>query len=230
MKKLFTVAAILFSMYVSAQTKQQRNIGSFNGISAATGIEVQLTQGNEEVVFVSSSDDMYAEKIMTVVENGLLKIYYENKDWKNKKDQKLVLKAFVTYKNINKLMVGSGAGMIATNAIAVPSLNMSINSGAQFTGEIKVTDFSLEQNSGAVSKITGVATNAKADISSGAVCTSPNLSVEMFKVDASSGSVIKIGVSKQLSAKVSSGAMVGYRGDAEIVNKKISSGGSIKKI
>ena len=77
MKKLFSVLAILLSVSVVAQTKQQRNIGSFTGISAATGIQVEITQGNDETVFVSASDDVYAEKIKTVIENGLLKIYYE---------------------------------------------------------------------------------------------------------------------------------------------------------
>lgn len=230
MKKLFTLVAILLSLIAVAQTKQQRNVGSFTGISAATGMQVEITQGNDETVFVSASDGAYAEKIKTVVENGLLKIYYEDKDRKYKKNQKLTLKAFVTYKTIDKLKAGSGAGLIAVNTIKVPSLDLSINSGAQFTGEIITTDFSLEQSSGAVSKITGNSVNAKANMSSGAVCTSPNLSTEMCKVDASSGSVLKIGVSKKLSAKVSSGAMVAYKGDAEIEKKHLRSGGSIKKI
>ena len=208
MKKLFSVLAILLSVSVVAQTKQQRNIGSFTGISAATGIQVEITQGNDETVFVSASDDVYAEKIKTVIENGLLKIYYEDRDAQYKKNHKLTLRAFVTYKIIDKLRVSSGAGLIAINAVKVPSLNLAVNSGAQFTGEINTTDFSLEQSSGAVSKITGTATNTKADMSSGAVSTSPNLSTEMCKVDASSGSVLKIGVNKKLSAKVSSGAMV----------------------
>lgn len=47
MKKLFSVLAILLSVSVVAQTKQQRNIGSFTGISAATGIQVEITQGND---------------------------------------------------------------------------------------------------------------------------------------------------------------------------------------
>ena len=131
---------------------------------------------------------------------------------------------------IKKLRVSSGAGLIAINAVKVPSLNLAVNSGAQFTGEINTTDFSLEQSIGDVLKITGTATNTKADMSRGAVCTAPNLSTEMCKVDASSGSVLKIGVSKKLSAKVSSGAMLAYKGDAEIDMKKVRSGGSIKKI
>ena len=230
MKKLFSVLAILLSVSVVAQTKQQRNIGSFTGISAATGIQVEITQGNDETVFVSASDDVYAEKIKTVIENGLLKIYYEDRDGQSKKNHKLTLKAYVTYKIIDKLRVSSGPGLIAINTVKVPSLNLALNNGAQFTGKINTTDFSLEQSSGALSKITGTATNTKADMSSGAVSTSPNLSTEMCKVDASSGSVLKIGVNKKLSAKVSSGAMVAYKGDAEIDMKKVRSGGSIKKI
>ena len=105
MKKIFTIIAMFLFTYISAQTKQQRNVGSFSGISGANGIEIEITQANEESVFVSASDDSHADKIKTIVENGVLKIYYENKNWKNRKNFKLTLKAFISYKIIDKLLL-----------------------------------------------------------------------------------------------------------------------------
>ena len=83
----------------------------------------------------------------------MLKIYadYKEKSWKKNKK----LKAFVTYKSIDKLNGGSGAIIKTINSITVPALKMEMGSGATFTGEIKVTDLNVDISSGAVTKIIG---------------------------------------------------------------------------
>ncbi len=229
MKKIFTAVALLAVMYSNAQTNVQRMVGSFSGVSAASGIQVEITQGDEETVFVSASDDAYTDKLKTVVENGILKIYFENKDWKKNSVRNLKLKAFVKFKNMDKIYVSSGAGIVTKNTITTNILLLYVNSGAQFTGTLKATDFSIEQSSGAVSKITGSATNVKANLSSGAVCTANEFAAENCNATASSGAVLKMGVSGKLYVKASSGATVSYKGDA-VVEKKLSSGASVKKI
>ncbi|MFN0081279.1 MAG: GIN domain-containing protein [Ferruginibacter sp.] len=229
MKKIFTLVALLAVIYSNAQTNVQRIVGSFAGVSAATGIQVEITQGDEESVFVNASDDAYTDKLKTVVENGVLKIFYENKDWKKNSVKNLKLKAFVKFKNIDKIYVSSGAGIITKNTITANVLLLDVSSGAQFTGALKVADFSIEQSSGAVSKITGSATNVKANLSSGTVCTATAFTAENCSATASSGAVLKMGVSGKLSVKASSGAIVSYIGNA-LVEKKLSSGASVKKI
>jgi hypothetical protein len=229
MKKLFTTLAIVATTVCFAQTKQARNVGSFSAISAATGVTVEVTQGTEESVFIIVSDDEYAENLKTVVENGMLKIYYENTKGKDKKMQKITLKAFVTYKNIEKIRAGSGASVVAINAVSVAALGIDISSGSKFNGEVKVKDLSLEQSSGSNLKISGSAINVKVNIGSGSVCTASNLLTETCNVIASSGASVNIAVSKMLTANVSSGASVNYKGEP-VVQKKVSSGGSVKKI
>ena len=46
--------------------------GSFTAISVSDGIDLYLTQGNEESLAVSASDEKYLERFVTKVENGTL--------------------------------------------------------------------------------------------------------------------------------------------------------------
>lgn len=228
MKKIFTILALLAVVYSNAQTNVQRMVGSFSGVSAASGIQVEITHADEESVFVSASDEAYTDKLKTVVENGVLKIYYENKDWKKGSVKNLKLKAFVKFKNIDKIYISSGAAIVTKNTLTTNVLLLDVNSGAQFTGTLKASDFTIEQSSGAVSKITGSATNVNANLSSGTVCTATDFVAENCNVTASSGAVLKMGVNTKLNVKASSGAIVSYTGNA-IVEKKLRSGASIKK-
>ena len=230
MKKILALACLFIAVKVNAQIIQPRIVADFNAIECASGINVELTQGNENKVAVSAGDEKYLPELKTEVQNGVLKIYadYKEKLWRNDKNKKL--KAFVTYKNINKLTGGSGAIVKAINAINNTELRMEMGSGATFTGEIKVTDLSIELSSGAVTKLTGVALNVKAELSSGAVFTGTELSTENCVVAASSGAVFKITATKTLSAKASSGASIRYNGEAELQHKNVSSGGSVRKL
>ena len=230
MKKIFTIVFLLLSIYGEAQTLQKREINSFNGISSASGIIVEITQESQELVSVSATNDEYTDKIKTVVENGVLKIYFDSKNWKNRNEKNLKLKVFVTYKAINFVSVSSGALLTATNTISNPKLNVSVTSGAQFNADIKTDELVLNQSSGAVSKITGSATVMNAEISSGTVSNSLSLLTDILTLKGSSGAVLKITANKKISAQLSSGAQLNYKGEAVIDNKRLSSGGAIRKI
>jgi hypothetical protein len=229
MKRILTAIAILVSTVSFAQTKQQRNVSGFTGISVATGIEAELTQGSEDAVSVSVSDDKLLEGLKTEVVNGVLKIYYDNKMKNNNFGKHRKLQVFVTYKSINKLSGSSGASIKATNTINGAALAFDMSSGAQFNGDIKTTDLTIDQSSGAISKVSGNATSVKADISSGSIFTGSDLTSDNCKVSASSGAVLKIGVSTKLTARASSGGVVNYKGSPE-VDKSVSSGGVVSKI
>ena len=228
MKRILTAIAILVSTAAFAQTKQPRNVSGFTGISVATGIEAELTQGNEDAVSVSASDDKLLEGLKTEVINGVLKIYYDSK-MKNNNFKHRKIQVFVTYKSINKLSGSSGASIKTTNTINGAALSFDMSSGAQFSGDIKTTDLTIDQSSGAVSKVSGNATSVKADISSGSIFTGPDLTSDNCKVSASSGAVLKIGVTTKLTARASSGGVVNYKGSPE-VDKSVSSGGVVSKI
>ena len=56
-----------------ANAQQRTVIAGFTAITVSDGINLYLTQGNEESVAVSASEEKYMERFKTVVENGTLK-------------------------------------------------------------------------------------------------------------------------------------------------------------
>jgi hypothetical protein len=232
MKQLVIVLACMFSVMAFAQTKQTRTVGEFSGISSATGIEVEITQGNENSVVVSASKDEFIEKMKTEVDkNGVLKIYMESKKgmgWNNRYNVKLY--AYVTYKSINKLMASSGSSLETKNTIKSDALSIDVSSGARIEADIQTTDCEVTMSSGSDTRVKGTATNIKMDASSGSAFKGGELSTETCRATVSSGADIKIGVSKKLSGSASSGGSIKYKGNPEVERKAESSGGSIRKM
>src|SRR6187549_2198510 len=112
MKKISLLAAV-FAIAVTAMAQKSvindpnaavRTInGSFNAIKISGGIDLYLSQYSTESVAVSATSEKYREHIKTVVENNVLKIFYDGgNSWPsgNKK-----LKVYVSFKDLELLDV-----------------------------------------------------------------------------------------------------------------------------
>ncbi len=230
MKNFFLGLALFLSPGLFGQTKQIRTVGDFSGISAASGIKVEITQGSENSVVVSSSKDELVNKIKTEVDKGgLLKIYYEYEKGMWKRAKNLQLNAYVTFKSVEKLMVSSGAQLITMNTVSAANLALTASSGGACTGTVKATDARIDVSSGGVIKLSGSSTNTKIDGSSGGSFKGKDFATENCTADVSSGGDIRITISKTLVANASSGGSILYKGDP-IVDKKTSSGGNVGKL
>ncbi len=238
MKKLFLLLFTFIAIATFAQEKniitdadaQKRELSeSFTGIDVSSGIELYLTQGNEEAVAVSSSDEKYMERFKTEVENGILKIYYDNKGINWATNQKRKLKAYVSFKALEKLHASGGASVKVQGSLQLKNLDLKFTSGSNFNGTITAGNLTVEQNSGSGIDITGNAGAIKIDVSSGAVFKGYDLVVDYCDAKASSGGGVRITINKELSAKANSGGGVRYKGSAVIKEIDVNSGGSVKK-
>ena len=238
MKKLFlslitliTVAAFAQENTVIADANaQKRSLSeSFTGITVSDGINLYLTQSNEESVAVSASDEKYIERFKTNVENGILKIYFDNKGINWSANERKKLKAYVSFKTLEKLHASGGADVKMQGSLDAANLDIKFTSGSAFSGKLKATELTVEQNSGSAIDISGTANNIKVDVSSGAVFKGYDLTVEFCDAKATSGGGIRITINKELSAKANSGGGVKYKGAAVIKDINVSSGGLVKK-
>src|SRR5687768_12146167 len=135
MKKLvlsFLLAAGFYATLSAQKTvtepnAEKRNVSSFHGVEVSTGIKLVLTAGNTEEVVVSAATVEYRNKIITKVDNGILKIYYDNELMKNFPKEKRELKAYVSYKNIDHLDANTGAEIQSENTIKTSSLKIRAN-------------------------------------------------------------------------------------------------------
>jgi len=239
MKKIGLLGvSILFSLLIMAQKQvndplaQVRKVSGFHAIKVSTGIKVYLSQGAEAVA-VSASKEEYRDKIITKVEGGVLKIYYEQetlKFWKNgggTKGKNPV--AYVSIEKIDGIDLGSGASINVEGELKGGNLNMDVSSGAVFKGTISFNGVDLDQSSGSVVTLSGSSNSLKVDASSGSIFHGYELAVNNCDVDVSSGAGVQITMNKEMSAEASSGGYVSYKGNGVIRNVKTSSGGSVSR-
>src|SRR5258707_542736 len=95
MKKLIVLLSFLFSVtFLKAQNTvvhdanaEARSAGSFHAIEVSNGIKLIMKQGSEDAVAVSAASPDIRNRIKTVVENGKLKIYFDNDGWKDRSNK-----------------------------------------------------------------------------------------------------------------------------------------------
>ena len=237
MKKLFLSIISLFSLVAFAQNNKViadanavvRSLnGSFSSISVSSGIDLYLTQGNEESAAVSAADAKQIDMIKTEIVNGTLKIYFDNKGVTWKTDHKR-LKAYVSFKTLEKLDVSSGSEVKVSGAINSNKLKLDVSSGSEFNGTINAKELTADVSSGASIKITGMADKLTVGASSGSEFKGYDFITDYCTAKASSGSDIHVTINKELSAKASSGGDIVYKGTALIRDIKTSGGGAVKK-
>ena len=202
---------------------------SFSAISVSDGVDLFLTQGSEESLAVSASDEKYLERFKTEVENGVLKIYYDTKGINLGINGKKKLKAWVSFKTLEKITASSGADVTAKSDIAVNSLTMKFSSGSHFVGKVNTKELAVDQNSGSGITISGKSEKIRVEGSSGSIFKGYELAVDYCDAKASSGAGVHITINKELSAKANSGGGIRYKGDALIREININSGGIVKK-
>ena len=204
--------------------------GSFTTISITDGIDVYLTQGQSETVAVTTAaDEKYMERFKTTVENGTLKIYYDNKGINWAFNEKRKLKAWVSYKTLEKLLVSGGATVKTNNAMDADKLEMKFTGGSHFDGEVHAKELNVDQNSGSGITISGRADKIKVEGSSGSIFKGYELAVDYCDAKASSGAGVHITINKELNARANSGGGIRYKGAALIKDLSVSSGGVVKK-
>lgn len=228
--------ALLLSTVLVAQTQindpnaQVRAVKGFHAIKVSTGIQLILNQSTTEAVAVSATTEEHRDQIKTVVENGVLKIYYDSdswKFWKNGDNKKL--KAYVSIINIDGLDASAGSSVKIEGSIKTNTLNVDASSGAVLNGNINAGKLTIDQSSGAVINLSGSVTDLTVDGSSGSVLHGYELTAENCSVDASSGGGVQVTVNKELSVEASSGGYVNYKGRGVIKNIKTSSGGNVSR-
>ena len=207
---------------------EKRNVSGFHAIEVGGGIDLYLSQG-EEAVAVSASKNEYRARIKTEVKNGVLKIWYEwnsnlRFDWSNHK-----LKAYVSFKDIDRLEGSGGSDISIDGSIKVAKLALEISGGSDFDGKVETSELEIQASGGSDVRISGKATRLTIDASGGSDFKGYDLASDICNVEASGGSDIQVTVNKELSANASGGSDVYYKGTGLIRDLKTSSS-SIKKV
>lgn len=239
MKRIFSlfVGMSLLITAVSGQetyngaNAQKREVASFHGINVGTGIQLVITHSDKEELAVSAATVEYREKIVTKVEDGILKIYYENKlKAANTRKETKDLKAWVSYKTLDRLEAHTGSVVKIEGVLKSGDLKIHANTGARMTGEISASSLEIEQNTGSKLTLTGETNTVKIGGSTGSKFDGEDLKANTCDAEVSTGAGVTINAQKELNVRASTGGYVKYKGDAGVRELKKSTGGRISKI
>ncbi|MGB3155362.1 MAG: head GIN domain-containing protein [Chitinophagaceae bacterium] len=239
MKKFFfsLLMIALAGSVVSAQkifndlNAEKRTVSGFHGIEVATGIELTLTNGDTEEVAVSAATPEFRDKIVTKVENGILKIFYESKTGSiNKKKETKNLKAYVSYKTLDLLHANTGAEVKINGVLKTGSLDMEAHTGALVNGDVDIQTLKVSQHTGSRITLTGKAVKLSITGDTGSKFKGEEMSTADCNVTVNTGAIASVSAEKELHVKANTGGKVKYKGHASIREIKTRTGGSVTKI
>ncbi|MEG1591359.1 DUF4252 domain-containing protein [Chryseobacterium sp.] len=227
---------------------ESRNVGEFSKIDVSLGINVNFKQENTSSVKVLADADKL-QHVITKVDNGILKIYIDNKKEKNLKFKNLtvnvsspklnMIKAstgatFTTVNTLNEnnleVNVESGGSVKGTFSIS-ETANVEANSGGDVKADLRTQKFILNNTSGASVRLEGLAKSAVMNVNSGASCKADAFVINTAQAECTSGASLSLYVKDKLKVNASSGGSVRLKGNPDLESRidKVS-GGSLKQI
>lgn len=233
---------ILFFLLVSAATcsvwaqntivvdpnASLRNLkGDFNAIKVSGGISLYLSQSADVAVAVSAAEERFKEGIKTSIENNVLKIYYDGDKGLRLKDRKL--KAYVSFKDLQKIDASGACDILVTGTIAVENLAMQLSGACDFKGIVHVQALKLDLSGASDVKISGTANTVDIESSGASDVKGYELVTDVCNAKASGASDINITVNKELNAHASGASDIFYKGGAVIKEMHSSGASTISK-
>ncbi|MDO7171723.1 head GIN domain-containing protein [Mariniflexile sp. AS56] len=205
-------------------TTENRSLNKpFTAIRASEGLNVFLTQSDNESVSVEADENLQ-DLIITEVVNNVLRIHTK-KNIGTCSSKKVI----VNFRDVSSIKATSGSDVKSTNTFVGKQLILETSSGSSMILNVNTVSLECDSSSGSTLRVSGKTINLDAEASSGSSIKAANLVAESSQVKASSGAGITVNTSKELTAKASSGGGITYLGDPEIVNKNESASGSIEK-
>ena len=208
---------------------ETRNVKGFHAIRVSGGIDLYLSQGNDEVVAISASDRDVRDRIKTEVEDGVLKIYMDDKGmhwgWHDMK-----LKAYVSFKSLDELIASGGSDIYPQSNLKVEKLDLRLSGGSDLKGAtVDIHDLYIDQSGGSDVHISGQVQNLKVVASGGSDLHGYDLTTDNCNINASGGSDARITVNKELNVNASGGSDIYYKGSGVIKELRTSGSSSISK-
>jgi phage shock protein PspC (stress-responsive transcriptional regulator) len=206
----------------------------FSKVSAATGIFVEIRQGNGYDFQVVAEDSEDLKEFRFEVKNERLTVYFDKKDWDwdffsgdswNWKGNIPEVKCIITMPELKELELSS-ASQTHLLGFEGDKLNIDIGSAAKLYADINYSNLNLDVSSASKVKIKGTTDNMNLDISSAAQLEAFDLIVRNAEVDASSASKAEVHVTGYLDASASSAAKIRYQGRPRLESNS-SSGAKI---
>ncbi|QJD97449.1 DUF2807 domain-containing protein [Mucilaginibacter robiniae] len=210
---------------------QDRHLSGFHAIEVAGSYDVYIVQSNTESVKVEAdADDM--DRMVTEVNNGVLKIYTKNnKGWNwswNSGSHKRVV--YVSVRNITAIALTGSGDVYFKDGIRTNNLTLKLTGSGDLYGRLDVTNLQSSIVGSGDIKISGRAENSEVSVVGSGDFTASNLATvnTVVKVRGSGDAVVN--ANQQLDAAVSGSGDIRYSGNVKQVSSSKFGSGSISRM
>lgn len=236
MKKIFSLllAISIISSAIAQKTINdpnavQVNVTAFHGIHVSNAFDVYLTQGNEDGLAISASEERFRDRIVTEVKNGILYISYEEKGL-HFNNGRMKLKAYVSFKNLGEIKASGACNIYVIGSMKADDLSIELSGATDLKGiNLDIKKLSVTLSGASDMKISGNAYKLSIDASGASEFKAYDLISDFCNSEASGASSIQITVNKELSVKATGASDVHYKGEAVIKNLRSSGASSVSK-
>lgn len=235
-KLLFIFFVLLIGVSLDAQqiddpNAEPREAKNFHAISISNAFDVFISQGNEEAVAVSASEEKYRQSIKTEVRDGVLRIWFEKngKFWHGISNMKL--KAYISFKNIDKLSVSGACDVHVNGVINADDLEVHLSGASDFKegGKINAKKLSIDASGASDMNISGSANELHIGATGASDFKGFDFVTDYCDAKVSGASTINITVNKELSAHATGASNINYKGDGLIREIKTSGASNVSK-
>ncbi|MBO9564219.1 MAG: DUF2807 domain-containing protein [Niastella sp.] len=234
MKKISVLLLLLLPVAMMAQKQvikdenaAPRTVGSFHAIRVSNAIDLFLSQSDEEALAVSAVKPEFRDRIKTVVEEGVLKISYDEdgKWWKGNKK----LRVYVSFKTLDKLTAVGASDVVVDGTLKADHLALSMGGASDFKGKIEANSLDVNLSGASDAVVEGKVSTLTVDANGASDFKGFDLVADNCSVEATGASDIKITVNKELNARASGASGVHYKGDGVIRDLKTSGASNVSR-
>jgi hypothetical protein len=204
--------------------------GSFNAIHISGSIDLYLSQYETERMAVSASQQKYRDAIKTVVENGVLRISFDNNGWNwNWNSDKKKMKVYLSFKTLERIVATGSSDVVVTGTIQLSNLKIEMSGSSDFKGNVAVQNLAVHLSGSSDARLSGKADNIKLHASGASDLKAYELIADYCEVDASGASDVNITVNKEIKVQASGASDVFYKGTAVITDIKNSGASTVSR-
>lgn len=235
MRTMASLLAILaLSLPAAAQTSagtsasQPRAVSGYHAVAVQNGIDIRLHQGPEGVS-VSAASPADRDRIKTVVDKGVLKIWFESDTlgrfgWGSRQ-----LKADVSLPVLDALSASGGSDVVLDGPFTAKALSVQLSGGSDFVGQISADTLAFSASGGSDMKVDGRAAHFVLNASGASDFRGSGFEVDTCTISASGGSDVAIAVNRDLVVQASGRSDVTYSGAGRVRAQSASGGSSVRR-
>lgn len=226
---VLAVSGLSAQKTINDPNAEVREAKGFQAIKLSSAFDVYITQGNEEGLAVSASDPKYLSYIRTEVSGGTLRIWVEAGGSKNWNTGRMKLKAYISFRDINKLDVSGACDVYFEGLVKLQDLKLVLSGASDLKGKLDLQKLSVNMSGASDMTISGSAAQLTIESSGASNFKGFDLVTEFCDAKASGASDIKITVNKELSVQASGASDIDYKGNGVIRDLRTSGASSVSK-